>query len=229
MTPAGHAAIREQKRAGATLQAIADDYGVSRQHIHELTRDLPVPQRGLLDQALRDRIIVEYQAGHGLEQTGQMLGGSWRTVRRIVNEAGILRSRAEVNRLRRDEPKARNITEFYRQGHSIKTTAKRFGVAVNTAVKYLHAAGAMRSISESHQLHYAAAHQEKRFQAVELYLQGFSLEQTATRLEVSRGFVHRHLRQAGLDTSLKATMARRRARKEKAAALKPPLENQTPG
>lgn len=226
LNPSDHAAIRRRRQEGETLQFIADDYGVTRQHIHLLTRDLPRPPRyHRTDDTLKERIKAIYQAGNSLANTGRTVGASLSLVTTVITDAGITKRGAVARQLRADESRIQALVAFYRQGYTVASTARHFGVAPGTAASYIHQAGVMRSTKETRLTDPESPYREKRLQAVELYRQGLSQKEVADRLGVSQNFVRRNARRAGLDTSLKGVMKRRRTRQKKTAtALQPPMK-----
>ena len=219
-------AVRRRRQEGETLQAIADDYGVTRQNIHLLTRDLPRPPRQRrTNEALKEQIIAVYQAGNSLANTGRIVGASRSLVTTVITDAGIKKKGAVARQLRADRSRIQALVAFYRQGYTVASTARRFSVAPGTAASHIRQAGVMRSTRETRLVDPESPYREKRLQAVELYQQGLFQKEVSDRLGVSQSFVRRNARRAGLDTSLKGVMERRRTRqKETAAALQPPMK-----
>lgn len=204
LNPGDHAAIRLRRGEGQTLQAIADDYGVTRQHIHLLTRDLPrPPRRHRTDNALEEEIIAVYQAGNSLAETSRIVGTSRSLVTAVITAAGITKHGAVARQLRADRSRIQALVAFYRQGYTVASTARRFSVAPGTAASHIRQAGVMRSTRETRLVDPESPYREKRLQAIELYRQGLSQKEVADRLGVSQNFVRRQAQQSGLDTSLK--------------------------
>ena len=219
LPPESKAEIRAARLAGDTLQAIADRYSVSRQYIHQLTRDLPGPHRPALRRqrqdiaALNAAIVAAAQEGATAADIAQRLRVGKRRVSEQIQAAGLAQHEA-ARQMRADPELQRQLVAYYQEGHILTEAAAKFGIGASTASRYLNAAGVMRDRSEGKLARPGRGDQTLAAQALESYKEGETPQRIAQKLGISPGFVRSLAIKAGLDTS-KAGRRRRQQEKDR--------------
>ena len=218
LSPETKAAIRAARAEGETLQSIADRHSVSRQYIHQLTRDLPsphrpAPRRRRQDiEALNAAIQAAARAGAGAHDIAKQLRVGTRRVSEQIHAAGLSPHEA-ARQLRASPEKQQELIAYYQDGYRLEDAAAKFGIGTSTASRYLNAAGVMRDRSEGKLARPGRVDQTLAKQALEQYRQGATPQRIAQELGISPGFVRALAIKAGLDTS-KAGRRRRQQEKE---------------
>ena len=218
LPPESKAAIRAARLAGDTLQAIADRHSVSRQYIHQLTRDLPGPHRPAPRrrhqeiEALNAAIVAAAKEGATAADIAQRLRVGKRRVSEQIQAAGLAQHEA-ARQLRSNPELQQELVAYYQDGHILTETAAKFGIGASTASRYLNAAGVMRDRSEGKLARPGRVDQTLAAQALESYKQGETPQRIAQELGISPAFVRSLAIKAGLDTS-KAGRRRRALEQE---------------
>ncbi len=196
--PATDAFVRKRHAQGATLQAIGDELGVSRQRVQQIGKRLGlVWARDRKGQSGLKRLPDLLRQGLTNDEIADSLDMSPNWVATLIealpNREALLRARKQAQRhagsytgqaTARRQKRESKVVALMGKGVPMEEIARRLGVSVSTVATDWRVLGAARS-----------PHVEKRLKRVgALLAKGHTLQEIAERLGVSKGTIKTDVR-----------------------------------
>lgn len=176
--------------SGMTCKAVGEKYGV-----HETTVLKHLKKNGV--EIRKNKVYIDvaaytfcYENGMTTAEIGKKHGVSTSTVYRALKADGVIESQ--------NEPTKADIQYFIDEsisGASAVEISRKCDFSSTTVIKYLKSAG----FDTSSQINQPTP-QDKINKFVEEYTRGITIESIASRYDVSRRTVSKHLRQSNIDT-----------------------------
>ena len=182
----------EAYREGATLQQVADRFGVSpgmvartvRRIAPEATRSKGPPPR--LSSTEARQVVEAYREGATLQEVGDRFGVSGAVVARAIRRIAPEAMRPKGHRPRLSSTEEWQLVEAYREGATLQEVADRFGVSGGVVARAIRRIAPEAMRPKGHRPRLSST--EER-QLVGAYREGATFQEVADRFGVSYDLV----------------------------------------